>query len=311
MFPRNFLWGVSLSGFQFEMGDPAGETLDPNTDWYVWVHDKYNIENKIVSGDLPENGIDYWHLYREDHALAQSIGLNAYRLNVEWSRIFPKPTFSVEVGYEEEEGIKTGIDITESDLEKLDELANKEALKHYRDVIMDLREKNFYVILNLVHFTLPVWLHDPINSRATNAKKGPLGYVDPRFPLEFAKFAALIARHFGDLVDAWSTFNEPSIVTELGFLQRRGKFPPGIFNFKAYKKAMINITQAHFLAYQAIKKFDKTRAYSSSESPASVGIIHAVIPFYPLNAAKKLDIEATRVTHHLHNAWVPNSIVNG
>jgi beta-galactosidase len=311
MFPKNFLWGVSLAGFQFEMGDPAGEALDPNTDWYVWVHDKYNIENKIVSGDLPENGIDYWHLYREDHALAQSMGLNAYRLNVEWSRIFPKPTFNVEVGIEEEEGIKTGIDISESDLEKLDELANKEALRHYRDIIMDLRQRNFYVILNLVHFTLPIWLHDPITSRATNAKKGPLGYADPRFPIEFAKFAAYIAKNFGDLVDTWSTFNEPSVVTESGFLTRKGKFPPGIFNFKAYKNAMINIAQAHFLAYHVIKKFDKVKAYPSSEAPASVGIIHNVVPPYPLNTAKKSDIDASRVVHYLHNAWIPNSIVNG
>ncbi|MFH7859997.1 MAG: glycoside hydrolase family 1 protein, partial [Candidatus Aenigmatarchaeota archaeon] len=66
VFPDKFLWGVSSSGFQFEMGDPLNESLDPNTDWYVWVHDKYNIDKKIVSGDFPENGPNYWFLYKKD-----------------------------------------------------------------------------------------------------------------------------------------------------------------------------------------------------------------------------------------------------
>jgi len=39
-----FLWGVSSSGFQFEMGDPSGEGVDANTDWFVWVHDPKNIK---------------------------------------------------------------------------------------------------------------------------------------------------------------------------------------------------------------------------------------------------------------------------
>jgi beta-galactosidase len=50
-FPKNFLWGVSSSGFQFEMGHPLKECVDRNTDWFVWVHDKNNIEKGIVSGD--------------------------------------------------------------------------------------------------------------------------------------------------------------------------------------------------------------------------------------------------------------------
>ncbi|MEM4762125.1 MAG: family 1 glycosylhydrolase, partial [Thermofilum sp.] len=203
MFPKGFLWGVSLAGFQFEMGDAEGRALDPNTDWFVWVHDRENIEKGIVSGDLPEHGIDYWHRFREDHALAQELGMNAYRLNVEWSRIFPKPTYAVEVGVEREEGLAVGVSIDESDLAKLEELADAAAVQHYREVIEDLRERGFLVILNLVHFTLPLWLHDPIAARSTNLRKGPLGWVDQRFPVEFAKFAAYAAWKFGDLVDIW------------------------------------------------------------------------------------------------------------
>ena len=96
-FPKNFLWGVSNSGFQFEMGDSAGENVDLNTDWYVWVRDSSNIRKGVVSGDLPEKGVDYWGLYKKDHAVAKQLGLNAYRIGVEWSRVFPRSTSEVEV----------------------------------------------------------------------------------------------------------------------------------------------------------------------------------------------------------------------
>jgi len=62
MFGDDFVWGASEAGFQFEMGDAAGRYLDPNSDWFKWVHDSTNIRNKKVSGDFPEDGIDYWEL---------------------------------------------------------------------------------------------------------------------------------------------------------------------------------------------------------------------------------------------------------
>jgi len=40
-FPSTFKFGWSQAGFQSEMGTPGSE--DPNTDWYVWVHDPENL----------------------------------------------------------------------------------------------------------------------------------------------------------------------------------------------------------------------------------------------------------------------------
>ena len=74
------MWGVSNSGFQFEMGSPSGENIDQNTDWYVWVHDPFNIQKGIVSGDLPEKGINYWDLYKQDHAIAKKLGITLYQV---------------------------------------------------------------------------------------------------------------------------------------------------------------------------------------------------------------------------------------
>jgi len=54
-FPKGFLWGISMAAFQYEMG-ASPDSLDPNSDWYVWLHDKQNIERGVVSGDAPEMG---------------------------------------------------------------------------------------------------------------------------------------------------------------------------------------------------------------------------------------------------------------
>lgn len=54
-FPKRFMWGISMAAFQYEMG-ASKEALDPNSDWYVWLHDSKNIESKIVIGDFPEQG---------------------------------------------------------------------------------------------------------------------------------------------------------------------------------------------------------------------------------------------------------------
>src|SRR3954452_8476619 len=83
--PRNFLWGVATAGFQADMG--PGAPNDPNSDWWAWVRDPDNIQQKRVSGDLPEHGGSQWTKYKTDIALAhKKLNANAYRFSIEWSR---------------------------------------------------------------------------------------------------------------------------------------------------------------------------------------------------------------------------------
>src|SRR3954469_23410438 len=89
--PKSFLWGVATAGFQGDMG--PGSPNDPNSDWWAWTHDQQNIAQKRVFGDLPEQGGAQWVEYKTDVALARKkLHANAYRLSIEWSRIFPRST---------------------------------------------------------------------------------------------------------------------------------------------------------------------------------------------------------------------------
>jgi len=102
MFPKDFLFGASMSGFQVEMGYAKGD-LDPNTDWFVWVREPENLINSVVSGHLPEYGVGYWYNFPTIHKLASDFGMNVLRTNIEWSRIFPRPTYDVDVKVEQTE----------------------------------------------------------------------------------------------------------------------------------------------------------------------------------------------------------------
>jgi len=311
-FDSKFLWGVSSSGFQFEMGYPSGEGVDANTDWFIWVHDKENIRRGVVSGDFPENGVNYWSLYAKDHEIARKLGLNAYRIGLEWSRIFPKSTAAVEVGVERaSDGNISSINLDDKALEALEKLADRNALDHYRLIVKDLRMKGFKVFVCLNHFTLPLWIHNPITARATRLKHGPKGWLDETTVVEFAKYAAYVAYRLGDIIDCWATFNEPMAVCEAGYMLPESGFPPGVSSFRAVKKTAKNLAVAHARAYDAIKKFDTFRADDDSPTPAWVGLIHNVIPAQPLRAGGKIDADAARFMDNLHNQFFPRAAAEG
>jgi len=312
VFPEKFLWGVSTSGFQFEMGASAGLNVDSSSDWYLWVHDTANIHKGVVSGDLPENGINYWDLYKKDHSIARGLGLNAYRIGVEWSRVFPKSTSAIELEFEKASDDSIAkIEVDDSALQRLEEVANKVAVNHYRAVIEDLRNKGIKVFVCLNHFTLPLWIHNPITVRDTNLRKGPRGWVDQKTIIEFTKYAAYMAWKLGDIVDEWATFNEPMVIPETGYLIPQSGFPPGLNNFKVSRKVALNLTIAHARAYDAIKKADTIKADQDSPSSADVGVIHNVIPAMPFRAEYDSDIKAADFLNRMHNHFFPQSVCNG
>ncbi len=117
MFPKGFLWGAATSAHQTE-----GQNR--NTDW--WQSEQAGLVPHR-SGDACES----WDRWQEDIALAQQIGLNAYRLSVEWARIEPAPGVFDQV-----------------------------VLDHYRQILEAARAAGLEPIVTLHHFTNPLWLSD-------------------------------------------------------------------------------------------------------------------------------------------------------
>lgn len=283
---REFKFGFSTVGVQHEMGLSGSEFT---SDWTLWLHDKENIVSGLVSGDLPENGPAYWHLFREDHERATILGLDAAWFTVEWARVFPRPTFSVEVPVEEDrEGLKA-VNVDQEHVERLKRLADLSALKHYHEILADWKDRGGMVIVNLYHWSIPVWLHDPLKVRKLGPDRAPAGWLDRRTVVEFSKFAAFIASELDDLVDAWYTMNEPEVVARLGYVDVRSGFPPGYLDLDSYEKARRHLAEAHARAYEAVKLFSKK----------PVGIVESVAHWMPMTPG---DEEAAKKAF-AHNVW--------
>ncbi len=117
-FPEGFLWGTATSGHQIEGNNIA-------SDWWAWEPGK--IRGNLTSG----RACDAWNRYEEDYALMESMGLNAYRMGIEWSRVQPAPG-------------------------RWDD----EAFEQYEAMMESLSSKGIAICLTLYHWVLPRWVAD-------------------------------------------------------------------------------------------------------------------------------------------------------
>jgi len=298
-FPSTFHWGVAHAGFQAEGG--PGSPVDPNSDWYKWVHDPINQLLGLTHG-VPEDGPGTYVEYDSDAALTrEQLGMNTFRMSIEWSRIFPNSTASVDIS--DEGGV-----ISEDDLKALDALANKDEVQHYSDVFASLRAHDLEPLITVNHFTLPTWVHDPITTRALAQLGLPApaaGWLSPDTPVEFEKYAAYVAWKYGDQVDNWTVLNEPvpPILTE--FLAIPGvvpNWPPGLIRPDLASTFLVNQAKGYVAAYDAIHAWDDT---------AFVGFANNMVPARPANPLNPLDVQAADSWNDFYNRWFPNAVIDG
>ena len=115
-FPAGFQWGVSTSAHQFEGGNVHNQ-------WHEW-----EARGRIRSGDKSGSACNWWNEAEEDLDRAQSLGLNALRLSLEWSRLETRPG-----------------------------RWDKHAIRRYRELLKAIRSRGMRVFISLHHFTHPTW----------------------------------------------------------------------------------------------------------------------------------------------------------
>ncbi len=306
-FPSTFRWGVAHAGFQAEGG--PGSPVDPNSDWYKWVHDPINQLLGLTHG-VPENGPGTYVEFDHDAYLAETeLGMNTFRMSIEWSRIFPNSTASVDISDE-------GGTVSQADLDALNALADQDEVEHYREVFASLRAHHLEPLITINHFTLPAWVHDPTTTRALAQLGLPApdaGWLSPDTPVEFEKYAAYVADQYGDQVDNWTVLNEPvpPILTE--FLSIPGlvpAWPPGLIRPDLASTFLVNEAKGYVGAYDAIHKWDKEIA-TPGQPKAFVGFANNMIPARPANPVNQNDVLAADAWNAFYNRWFPNAVING
>ncbi|MGI0045256.1 MAG: family 1 glycosylhydrolase, partial [Nitrososphaeraceae archaeon] len=317
--PKTFLWGVSTSSYQVE-GDIT------NNDWDFFTR-SLQIRKRISTITKPSifykggTQVDLQpagdaakfrdtKYYKRDFDLARRLGLNAFRISIEWARIEPEKDHWDQV-----------------------------AIDNYKEMIVTMREKNLIPVVSLNHVTLPLWVMTPPQEflRRTGQnllphplKDLPLADPPPSDPYwkslrgwenhetvdRFIRYVERIIVEFRDLVDYWITIGEPvAIIIGGGYIS--GLWPPGFF-LKGKKARIVlhNLIEAHVQAYNKITALDNIDADEDGLA-SRVGFTHLMMEIVPAEQSKifgitvKDNTEAAKNFSYFANDYFINAVING
>lgn len=245
-FPKNFLWGAASSGPQSEGAtnrDGKGQSI-----WDYWYEKSPELFFNQVG---PKDTSTFYDNYKYDIKLMRKVGLNSFRLSLQWCRIFPDNTGKL----------------------------NEKAVDFYNKVIDELISNGILPIVNLHHFDMPMW-----------AQK--IGGWESRDVVNYyVKYAKTCFEKFGSKVNFWTTFNEPVVTPEMGYLND--------YHYPCVKdgKRAIQVAYHEMLASAlAMKEFRKME----NNKDSSIGIILNLTPTYPKNYSKK-HLEAANIQDLFYN----------
>jgi len=240
-FPPGFLWATATAAHQVEGGNT-------NNDWWAFEQQP----GRIWNGDKSGIAVDHYQRYRADFAMLRRLGNTSHRLSIEWSRVEPSPG--------------------EFDARQL---------RHYRDVLGELREQGMTPMLTLHHFANPIWF----------AERG--GWAARGAAAAFLPFVRRVIDELGDLVSLWCTINEPNIYATQGWIL--GAWPPGRKNdVPGLWRVLANLRQAHEAAYAIIKE---------RLPDAQVGLAHNKFWLVPARPRNPLDRAAARTARTTMDYW--------
>ena len=308
------MWGVATSSYQTEGGIT-------NNDWHYFTTSD-SVKERISSLTTPSifykhirhlqlqpagDAVRFWEskYYLKDFDDAKKLGLNSFRISLEWARIEPERN-----------------------------QWDQDAIDNYRQMIVSMRDKGLEPIVTLNHLTLPLWVLTP----PVQFKKKIYQYLLPnpirQLPLddpqssdpfweslrgweneetirEFVKFVEKVVSEFKDLVDYWITISEP-MASVIGGGYLAGISPPGFFLDGRRTRAVLhNLIEAHVQAYEKISEFDDMDA-NNDNSPKSVGFSHLMMIVQPpLNSRNSADVEAAKNFSYFINDYFLNAVISG
>jgi len=217
------------------------------------------IENCDWSRDYPAGrACDYYNRYEQYFDMAKGLNQNIHRFSLEWSRIEP------------EEG-----------------KFNREAIEHYRIMLLVLKARGIKSMVTIWHWTNPVWF----------AKKG--GWESSKSVELYEKFIKFIIPELDDLVDFWITLNEPDLYLDLAY--GKGKFPPYKKSVLSECKAFINFIRAHKKAYKTLH---------NSCGNSKVGIVFNYVYTNSKNANSFVENAAVKLRQYIDD-WLPLYLIGG
>ena len=160
-FPDGFLWGTATSPTQVE-----GHVVNEWTDYLA------------SDGSHCRTACNHYHRYEEDVDWMGQLGVNAYRMGIEWSRLQSAPFAPLD----------------------------QKELARYVHLLDCLKEQSITPMVVLHHFSNPPWI------------SAAGGWLNPATIPAFVDFATRLVAALKERVYLWNTFNEPDTYASLTYL---------------------------------------------------------------------------------------------
>lgn len=210
-FPKNFIWGTATAAHQIEGNNE-------NSNWGEWE----KLPSRIKDGSNAKIAVDGWNRAKDDIKLMKDLGVNSYRFSLAWNKIEP------------EKG-------------KFDQ----NALRHYDELINELKANEIEPMITLHHFTHPLWFEQ-------------LGAFEKEENIKyFVEFSEVVFNRYHDRVKFWVTLNEPNVYVINGYFNPT--FPPGKSDSKLGAEVLKNMLKAHVEVYKALKKDEEEESERAKE----------------------------------------------
>eukprot|EP01018_Ginkgo_biloba_P017521 Gb_07480 [translate_table: standard] len=241
------------------------------------IWDTYTHAGNMFDGSTGDVAADQYHHYKEDVGLMHKMGLDGYRFSISWSRLIPDGRGAI----------------------------NPKGLQYYNNLINELISHGIEPHITLYHFELPQSLEDAYD-----------GWLSPQIVEDFAAYAEVCFREFGDRVKSWTTLNEPNIFTIAGydngfFPPQRCSYPFGVFgNCTAGDSTVEPYITGHYALLSHVAVVELYRNKYQAKQKGSIGLAILANWIVPLTNSSK-DIAATQRVIDFELGWFIDPLVFG
>jgi len=212
-------------------------------------------------GDTGDIACDHYHRWESDLDLIAELGLTHYRFSMSWARVMPDGR-----------------------------TVNPEGLDFYRRLVEGMRQRGITPLLTLYHWDLP---------EALDAG-GTAGWLARDTAERFGEYAAVVGGALGDVVPAFTTFNEPWCSAYLGYAS--GEHAPGLTDNALALRAAHHLNLAHGRAVAALR--------ATLPAQAQVSLTLNIHQFEPASD-DPADVAATRIADAVANRVFLDPVFRG
>ena len=272
-FPADFRFGTAIAQWQVE-GDRAvdGGVIDSN--WHRWM-----AMGRGVGGQTNPDGNGFGTKFKEDIARAKGLGLDTFRLGIDWARIEPAP-----------------------------DVFDEAELDHFVEVLDAIKAAGMDPVVTLWHWTVPTWVQQPDPA----APGGVVDLIasDSRDVVEhFEDFVRHVVPRIKDRVDTYTVLNAPFSMIVVGYID--GRFPPGRqLDIAGATRLGVNLLFMHAAAFNVIKELDDVDA-DGDGAASFVGLTMTANDMYPEDPSNEQQVKSAQSINYVFNDWAMTALTTG